>query len=299
VPKKDTTSLLDSMSNTITDVESPGKKRGSREACLVVIYGTDLGRRVPLTRSSFTIGRSSKSDLSIDQESVSRRHARISFNGRSHVIVDMRSKNGTYVNDELVAEKALKHGDQVKVGRSILKFMDGSNVEASYHEEIYRLMTVDGLTQIYNRRYFTEALERECNRAVRYKRKLSVALFDIDHFKAINDEFGHVAGDSVLRQLAAAVTGKLREQDIFARVGGEEFGVLLPEVGMEGARTTADKVRRVVETAAFTFEQAKIRCTLSAGVATAGDKPEPVALYRAADEALYRAKQKGRNRAEG
>lgn len=298
MPKKETTSLGDSMTNTITDVDHPEHKRGHRQACLVVIYGPDLGRRVPLARSSFTIGRSSKNDLAIDQESVSRRHARISYNGRSYVLVDMRSKNGTYVNDEAVAERTLKHGDQIKVGRSILKFMHGDNVELSYHEEIYRLMTVDGLTQVYNRRYFTEALERECNRAARYKRRLSVLLFDVDRFKTVNDEHGHVAGDGVLRQLATAVKGKLREQDIFARVGGEEFGVLLPEVALEGARGAAEKVRSIVEATRFSFEHVEIACTVSVGVASAVDKPDAVELYRAADEALYRAKQKGRNRVE-
>jgi len=290
----------DSLStDTVTDVEHPDKKRG-RQACLVVIYGTDLGRRVPLTRSSFTIGRSSKNDLSIDQESVSRKHARISYNGKSFVLVDMRSKNGTYVNDEPVTERVLHNGDQVKVGRSILKFMHGDNIELSYHEEIYRLMTVDGLTQVYNRRYFTEALERECNRAARYKRRLAVVLFDIDRFKTINDAYGHVAGDSVLRQLCAAIKTKLREQDIFARVGGEEFGLLLPEVTLDGARGAAEKVRRIVEQTAFAFENAIIGCTISLGVAVVSerDKPEPAVLYKTADSALMKAKQKGRNRLE-
>ena len=102
----------------------------------------------------------------------------------------------------------------MKLGRSILKYMAGDNIEANYHEEIYRLMTMDALTQTHNRRYFNEALEREYNRSLRYRRSLSLILFDIDHFKKINDTYGHVAGDSVLRQLALVVKPRLRQQDV-------------------------------------------------------------------------------------
>src|SRR5207244_10140427 len=143
--------------------------------------------------------------------SVSRHHARIIPVARSYFIEDAGSTNGTFINDTLVAERqALKDGDQIKIGRSILKFMSGTNIEANYHEEIYRLMTVDALTQTYNRRYFDEALEREHNRSTRYKRDLSLIVFDIDHFKKINDVHGHVAGDQVLAQVAIAAKPRLR-----------------------------------------------------------------------------------------
>lgn len=283
------------ITKTATDLDRPNKKGVVRKACLVVIYGTDLGRRVPLSRSTFTVGRSSKNDLSLDQDSVSRHHARVTFDKEGYAIADLDSKNGTYVNDAAVTRTVLRHGDQVKIGRSILKFMEADDIEANYHEEIYRLMTVDGLTQIYNKRYFTEALEREWGRVARYKRGLSLLLFDLDHFKKINDAFGHVAGDSVLRQLSTAVKTRLREQDIFARVGGEEFAVLLPEVASDGARATAEKVRAVVESTGFDFEKKKIPCTVSLGCAASMGKADAAALYAASDAALYRAKSSGRN----
>lgn len=288
---------------TRNETHAPPRRRG--EACLVVIYGPELGRRIPLTQGNFEIGRSSRSDLSIDQESISRHHARISVLGDgAHTIVDLGSTNGTYVNDRAVAEHKLGDGDQIKIGRSILKFMTGENIETSYHEEIYRLVTVDGLTQLFNKRYFTEALDRELNRARRYRRELSLFLFDVDHFKRINDKYGHVAGDFLLKQLAQEVKTKLRREDLCARVGGEEFGVLLPEVGLEGARITAEKVRRVVEGATFSFDQHAIPCTVSIGIATLGPVEDGAAeaasdgtnLYAAADAALYRAKEAGRNR---
>jgi diguanylate cyclase (GGDEF)-like protein len=292
----------DRPSKTITAVEpvrgvaSSARRRG--EACVVVLYGPELGKRATVGRAAFQIGRSSKNELPIDQESVSRHHARITSTARAHYIEDLGSTNGTFVNDERVTERRpLRDGDQIKVGRSILKFMSGANIEANYHEEIYRLMTVDALTQVYNKRYFGEVLEREYNRSQRYKRELSLLLCDVDHFKKVNDVHGHLVGDGVLRQVAAEMKQRLREQDIFARVGGEELAALLPEIGLEGALVTGEKLRKIVESTAFVVEQVSVRTTISIGVATLdGHVKDPSALYERADAALYEAKSSGRNR---
>jgi diguanylate cyclase (GGDEF)-like protein len=294
----------DRTSKTITTVDAaspatPTRRRG--DACIVVLYGPELGKRATIGRGTFQIGRSSKNDLPIDQESVSRHHARItSGSARGFQIEDLGSTNGTYLNDERVSgRRLLKDGDQIRVGRSILKFMSGANVEANYHEEIYRLMTVDALTQINNRRYFNEALEREYNRAQRYKRELALLVFDVDHFKNVNDVHGHLAGDAVLRQVAAEVKPRLREQDIFARVGGEEFAALLPEVAKDGGLVTAEKIRKIVEASTFHVEGLEIRITVSLGVSALDTKTrEATKLYERADGALYSAKNKGRNRVE-
>ncbi len=293
----------DSERTRVTRIQGDGPGDGPArpgEACIVVIYGPELGKRLQLGTAPFTIGRSSRSDLFLDQESVSRNHARISFDGTQYWVADLGSTNGTFVNDEPAREKRLRDGDQVRVGRSILKFMTGENVEMHYHEEIYRLMTVDALTQVFNRRYFNEALEREFNRSARYDRALSLILFDIDHFKRCNDTYGHLAGDNLLRQLGSSVKPRLRREDIFARTGGEEFGILLPEIDLEGARVTAEKVRKIVEITPLTYEGDVVPCTVSLGVAerTAEDAT-PEALYKRADERLYEAKQGGRNRVAG
>ncbi|HLK37655.1 MAG TPA: GGDEF domain-containing protein [Polyangiaceae bacterium] len=266
------------------------------EACVIVIYGPDLGKRLQLGTAPFEIGRSAGNDLFLDQESISRHHARIAFDGKQYWVSDLNSTNGTFVNDEPIREQRLRDGDQIRVGRSILKFMTGENIEVHYHEEIYRLMTVDGLTQAYNRRYFDEALEREFNRSKRYQRALSLIMMDIDHFKQVNDTHGHLAGDGLLRQIAGAVKPRLRAQDIFGRTGGEEFGVLLPEIGLDGATTTAEKVRGIVEATPVRFDQQLLRCTVSLGVATLQDDATPQELYKRADDRLYEAKEKGRNR---
>jgi diguanylate cyclase (GGDEF)-like protein len=277
--------------------ESGDKRAASDVACLVVIYGPDLGRRVTLSGQAFEVGRSSKSDLTIDQESVSRHHARITYENALHYVEDLQSTNGTFVNDTSVRKGALRDGDQLQIGRTILKYMTGDNVEAHYHEEIYRLMTIDGLTQVHNRRYFDEALEREFTRSKRYARQLALIAIDIDHFKKINDTWGHLAGDSLLRQVVSAIKPKLRAQDVLARTGGEEFAILSPEIDLEGARLVAEKVRAIVEQTAMRFESVAIPCTISLGVALVRDDDDAASkLHRRADELLYAAKEAGRNR---
>ncbi len=266
-------------------------------AFLVILYGPDMGRRMQLGEEPFVIGRVEPADLCIPQESVSRRHSRVFRRDARHYIEDLGSTNGTFVNDVLVKEQILENGVQIKIGRSILKYMAGNDVEARYHEEIYNLMMTDALTQAFNKRAFSEALPREVGRAQRYKRPLSLVLFDIDHFKKINDTYGHVAGDSVLRQLAGLVRPRIREHDVFGRVGGEEFALLLPEVDSNGARIVAEKVRQAVGGARFLIKDEAFTVTISLGCSTLPAQGGVAdVLYEQADKALYAAKQGGRNR---
>ncbi|WP_163784980.1 GGDEF domain-containing protein [Myxococcus vastator] len=271
------------------------------DAALVVIYGLDLGRKFDLRSEETLIGRSSKADIQIDQESVSRNHASITNSREGVRIRDLGSTNGTFVNDELAeGVRELRNGDLVKIGRTIFKYIAGGNIEAAYHDEIYRLTTMDGLTQIYNRRYFDEQLDREISRSRRYERMLSLVLLDIDHFKAVNDKYGHLAGDSVLKQLASTVRTKIRREDVFARYGGEEFAILLPEVSLVGTRQLAEKVRRLVEKQRFEFDRQAIPVTVSVGLAVLEPHHrESGELVRDADEKLFEAKTSGRNRVVG
>lgn len=297
----DDTSTHDKTVVTVIAPIKQGGGSGDDEACLVVIYGHELGKKYRLGDDSIIIGRSSKSDIRIDEESVSRNHCRIKRTGNKSVTIrDLGSTNGTYVNDRQTDEVVLRDGDLIKVGRSIFKFLSGGNIENAYHEEIYRLMTVDGLTQVFNKRYFLESLEREISRSRRYGRDLSLIMFDIDHFKQINDAYGHLAGDAVLKQLCQVVGGKIRREDLLCRYGGEEFSILLPEIDNFNARLTAEKIRRLVERTAFTFEETRIPVTISLGVSTIQAEPiDPDAFIKLADEQLYLAKNTGRNRVCG
>jgi two-component system, cell cycle response regulator len=284
----------------VTAISKISDRPTAKEACLVVIYGLELGKKFNLTRSQMIIGRSSKADVQIDQEAVSRNHCKILNTGNAVLLRDMGSTNGTYVNDEMIDEYVLRDGDFIKVGRCIFKFLSGSNIENAYHEEIYRLTTVDGLTQIFNRRYFIETLEREIGRALRYRRELSLIMFDVDRFKHVNDTHGHLAGDYVLKHLASVIRARIRREDVLARYGGEEFGIVLPEIDNYNAMQFAEKVRRLIEQADFRFEDVAIPVTVSVGVASLhGEVEDALEFVKAADDNLFAAKESGRNRVVG
>lgn len=284
----------------VTAISKISDRPAAKEACLVVIYGLELGKKFNLTRPQMIIGRSSKADVQIDQEAVSRNHCKILNTGNAVLLRDMGSTNGTYVNDEMIDEYVLRDGDFIKVGRCIFKFLSGSNIENAYHEEIYRLTTVDGLTQIFNRRYFVETLEREIGRALRYRRELSLIMFDVDRFKLVNDTHGHLAGDYVLKHLASVIRARIRREDVLARYGGEEFGIVLPEIDHYNAMQFAEKVRRLIEQADFRFEDVIIPVTVSVGVASLkGEVEDVLEFIKMADENLFAAKEAGRNRVIG
>jgi len=272
----------------------------NRNACLVHIYptGPTMGTRYTLSETPIVLGRASDCDIRINDHSVSRRHARIQPGADGYYAVDLQSTNGTYVNDIPASMYKLKDGDYLRIGNCIYRFLMGGNVETEYHEEIYRLTIIDGLTEIHNKRYLMEFLDREIARSGRYNRPLSLIMFDIDKFKAINDEYGHLGGDFTLRELASRIKGNIRKEELFARYGGEEFCVVLPETPGDGAVIAADRFLKVISQTSFRFEEKNFQVTISAGVATTQGEAEisPLELIRRSDEKLYAAKSQGRNR---
>lgn len=274
----------------------------AQQDVLVQIYpaGPNMGRKYVLQGKTIALGRDPSSDIVVSSDSVSRRHARMSVEGGRRLLTDLQSTNGTYVNDQPILSEFLSHGDQVKVGDTIFKYLVGSDVETAYHEEIYRMTIIDGLTGVFNKRYFLEALEKEMSRAQRYGRPLSILMFDIDHFKRVNDNYGHLAGDYVLQALARLISTRARREEIFARYGGEEFVILLPETQNDGAMELAEQLRKRVASYTFVFEGEEIPVTVSIGVATIqGDGISETELIRRADEKLYQAKAEGRNCVRG
>ncbi len=274
----------------------------NRDCCLVQIHGPELGKKYVLDETEYTIGRDEQNNkIVVELDNVSRRHARISTKQGRMFVEDLGSTNGTYLNDqEVLSAQPLRSGDLIKVGGSIFKFLDGDNIETQYHETIYTLTIADGLTGVNNKRYFLEYLEREMGRSHRYHRPLSLMMFDIDHFKKINDVHGHLAGDYVLRELAQSIKRLVRREQCFARYGGEEFALVMPEDGPEKARHFAEKIRKMIEEKSFVFEEKEIPVTISIGVAEmAQDMTEPTQFIKVADANLYRAKKAGRNRVIG
>jgi len=284
----------------VEQVSKISDRTGTGAACLIVCTSVDplqVGRHYELTERALTIGRSADSTIIVESETVSRSHARIERRGRGFVLVDCGSVNGTYLGDEPVGEETLRSGDLIKVGPCILKYLAAGDIEAAYHEEIYRLTITDGLTAIANRRAFEETINAEVRRALRYARPLSLVMFDLDHFKKVNDTHGHMAGDHVLKTVASIVRGLVREEDTFARYGGEEFALLLPETPKAVAARLAEKIRAAVANTQFMFEDRVIPVTISIGVAdVVPELRTHHQLVKAADARLYEAKRDGRNR---
>lgn len=269
------------------------------DACLVFIYptGPQMGERYVLDQADAVIGRTEDCQIRNTDASVSRTHARIECRDDGYYAVDLGSTNGTFVNNVTQRVARLADGDYLRIGNCIYRFLAGGNLEAEYHEEIYRLTVIDGLTGVHNRRSLTDFLDRELARAHRYARPLALALFDIDRFKAINDGLGHLAGDTVLRELATLLKGAVRKDELLARYGGEEFAVVLPETTAGQAVRACERVRQAVARHRFGYGGDAVAVTVSVGVAVSGaDTDTPEQLIQAADVKLYEAKRGGRNR---
>ena len=199
-----------------------------RKSWLVQIYpAQSIGRYINLTGDAITLGRDDQCSMTFDDGAVSRQHAKIERVGDHYVVTDLGSRNGTFVNDQPVPSQTLTDGDRVRVGHQILKFFAADRFEEQYYERIYKMMTTDGLTEAYNRRYLVDILDRDIARSRRTGHPLSVMMIDLDGFKRVNDSYGHPVGDDLLHQLCERVRSVLRGDELLARYGGEEFTVLL------------------------------------------------------------------------
>jgi len=282
----------------VAPFSEPHITAGAGQDCLVVIYAPSskqLGKRFSLVDGEVSIGRGVDNTVILNSDSISRRHAGIEIRAGGYFLIDRHSTNGTYVNDELVQEFQLRRGDQIKIGDTILKFLSGADLESQYHETIYRMTIMDGLTDIHNKRYLVEQLDRELSRATRHGRPLSMVICDIDHFKLVNDEFGHLAGDYVLKEVAQLAKSRIRPDDVIARYGGEEIAIILPETDLDGGVRIADQLRQMIDDETFVFEDEYIDVTVSCGVAQLQPGWRAYEFVRAADMQLYEAKRAGRN----
>ena len=246
------------------------------------------------------VGRSQSADIRLADVGISRKHIAITPGEDGELWVeDLDSRNGTYCNGKRIGKLPLDDGDKIQLGRStMLRFTFVDKFDETFQQLMYDSALRDGLTRAFNRRYFTERLEAEFHFAQRHKTPLSLLLLDIDHFKRINDEFGHVAGDHVLTRFAESVQASVRNEDVFARFGGEEFALISRSIGQQEGLRFAERLRRLVEKLPIQYEGEAIPLTMSVGVAAFPEveAQNPMDLVDAADKALYRAKRGGRNR---
>ena len=282
-----------------TDVEELQKTSSQRRACLTCLTGTLSGQLFRVTKGHLTIGRSPHVELRLDDDGISRNHARIRSETNRAWIEDMESRNGTFVNGERITNPVeLKEGDKVQVGRgTVLRFGFQDALDESFHENLLSSALRDGLTKLFNKRYLMDRLDSELKFALRHETSLSLLLLDIDHFKKINDSHGHLAGDAVLANLAGVLGRAVRNEDVVARFGGEEFAIILRAIGIEPAMHMAERLRKLVEQTSATSASGPLKATVSIGVAGLPSTlvKTPDQLVEAADRALYAAKRDGRN----
>ena len=300
------------MSDDETIIANPGEMSilqqptQRRNSCLVQYSGTQLGKRYPLDADSIIVGRSPHSDIWLDDPSVSRRHSSFSVQNESVTIDDLGSSNGTFINDRKIdTPTLLKDQDMIRLGTILFKFFATENIDGIIHDKIYRMATIDAGTAVFNKKYLLETIKSEFKHAQAYKVNLAIIYYDLDHFKRVNDTYGHAAGDQVLKEGSEVIKSALRKDDILCRFGGEEFVVILPNTNIKKAAELAERIRLAIENHIFNLEidaknAKKIiqhRQTISLGVSeVTPDMVSESDLLDSADKKLYQSKQTGRNK---
>ena len=268
-------------------------------ALLIRMDGAHAGAVFRVSPEGFRIGRSRDTDFRIDDDGISRSHARIFQEGGEYFVEDLGSSNGTFVQGVRASVQPLEDGDVVHIGpRVCLRFALADENQEKLLRQLYRSSVHDSLTNAYNRQHFDERLQTELAYANRHRTAVSLVLFDIDHFKQVNDTYGHQAGDAVLCHLAGTVAPRLRTEDVFARYGGEEFAVILRGIDLPGAHRVGERLRTAVSASPPVFEGSLIPITISVGAASlmCTEDRNAAGLVAAADRRLYLAKNGGRNR---
>jgi diguanylate cyclase (GGDEF)-like protein len=289
-----------------------GLVRGTRELrpALVFLRGELLAVPIPLERDIVTLGRALEADVRVNDARASRLHARITVEqlpepGETQFrLTDLKSTNGTILNGQPVSDALLQHGDKLQIGEHLLRFELLDEIDREFQRQIHRLLVHDELTGLLTSKSFFSELRREAARAAAEDRPFCVLMMDLDHFKEVNDTYGHLTGSRTLEEVGVCITQALRAGDVAARFGGEEFAAFLLDADLAQGLVAAERVRSNVETHDFAITrqqpndgQRTHRVTISIGIATFPDNSrDPIELVELADTALYRAKRYGRNR---
>jgi diguanylate cyclase (GGDEF)-like protein len=269
---------------------------------LLVLSGSRTGQSFRLEPGEHVLGRGWDTDLFLEDESVSRKHAAFIVTPECHYYVrDLGSTNGTKVNGTRISDQPRRIfvGDRIRLSGTVcVKLRVQDATEEQMQQALYSMAIHDPLTGAFNKRYLAERIDQEVAFAWRRGHPLSLIIFDLDHFKQVNDNYGHHVGDDVLREVARFVQGSLRLEDIFSRFGGEEFVILMRDAGSEEAAQVAERIRSGVEALTIQAENTQVKVTISIGISTTTDETccSSMDLFSQADKRLYIAKKAGRNR---
>jgi len=264
---------------------------------LVILSGLDQGKQYRLHRQFNAIGRNGNTDINIMDSKVSRNHGTLIIYPDCIVFKDNQSTNGSYVNDIRIQSQEIEASARIRIGNTIMKIEYKKASEVKIENALYNAANTDNLTKILNRHAFMSRAEEEVLSCIQNNERLAIIMCDVDHFKRINDNFGHPAGDRILMDLAEVLQSQMRKNDMLARYGGEEFIMLLRNEETDSIAKLAERTRQKVEQYDFSFEDTQIPTTLSIGVCnrTGIEIHSLSALIKEADNALYQAKNNGRN----
>ena len=281
-------------------------KRDLRPA-LVFLSGELIAVPIPLDREEVILGRALEADVRVNDTKVSRRHAKINrmqnASGQvEFILTDFGSRNGVLLNGQKVTSEVLQNGDKITIGEHILRFDLLDEIDREYQRQIHRLISHDDLTGLLSSRSFFSELRRETARSTSEGRPFCVLMMDVDHFKNVNDTYGHLTGSKTLEEIGTVIIEVMRSGDAAARFGGEEFAAFLLDAEVPQAMVAAERIRSVIEGQGFSVIRTgkpveTHHVTISIGIAAFPyDSSDPIELVEMADSALYRAKREGRNR---
>jgi two-component system cell cycle response regulator len=265
---------------------------------LHVVKGPRQGEVLTVEGTHALLGRGGDADLRVPDPSLSRVHARFDRDGDTLAVTDVDSRNGTFVEGQRISDRRrLNSGDEITMGNVVVRFSidDASEIKAS--RQLYEAAVRDRLTGMHNRGYFDDRLHAEFAFAKRHVTSLAALLIDLDHFKQVNDQYGHPTGDIVLKQTGERIMQTVRAEDVCARYGGEEFVVLARGIDVGGAQVLGQRLRTRINLAEVAIPNGTLRVSASIGVSvlTKDGYRSAAELIAAADEALYTAKRNGRN----
>jgi diguanylate cyclase (GGDEF)-like protein len=284
------------------------QRSGERRPALVFLRGELLAVPIPLERAQVTVGRALDADIRVNDSRASRLHARIITEPDENGVVryrlkDLDSTNGTILNGKAIDQALLQDGDKFEIGDQLIRFEMLDEIDREFQQQIHRLLVHDELTGLLTSKSFFSELRREAARAASESMPFCVLMMDIDHFKEVNDTYGHLVGSETLEEIGAVIKQSLRAGDVGARFGGEEFAAFLLDADYGQGMVAAERVRLAIEKHDFSAvrrgsrEQPRThKITISVGVASfPDDGRDPIQLVELADSALYRAKRSGRN----